>query len=38
MIYIILVLIAAIMVGATWIALAKPGKDDGICQYGHKDE
>lgn len=37
MIYIILTVIMAIMAGATFCALAKPGEKDGISKYNSED-
>ena len=34
----IVILISAVMVGATWVALAKAGEKDGICKYGQDEE
>lgn len=34
----IVILISAIMVGATWVALTKPGQNDQLTKYGHDDE
>ena len=34
----IVILISAVMVGATWVALAKPGKADNLTKYGQDDE
>lgn len=38
MIYIVLILISAIMAGATFCALVKPGEKDGTCKYGYKED
>lgn len=35
---VIIVLITAVMVGATWVALAKPGKSENLIQYGYNEE
>ena len=35
---VIVILISAVMVGATWVALAKPGKADNLIQYGYNEE
>lgn len=33
MIYLIMAIIAAIMAGASFVAICKPGKDENICKY-----
>lgn len=38
MIYIILGIIAAAMIGAAVVGCSKPGKNDGICKYDGEDE
>ena len=38
MIYWYLLVVCAVMIGATWVALAKPGTADNLTQYGHKDD
>ena len=38
MIYIIITVIFAIMAGATYCAIAKPGKDENICKYDNTED
>ena len=34
----IVITVCVVMVGATWVALAKPGQSDELTNYGRKDE
>ena len=38
MICLYLLVVCAVMVGATWVALTKPGQSDHLTQYGHNDD
>lgn len=38
MIYVFLLVACAVMIGATWVALTKPGTADNLTQYGQNDD
>lgn len=38
MIYVILGIIAAVLLGAAVVGCCKPGKKDGICKYGEEED
>ena len=38
MIYWCLLVVCAVMIGATWVALTKPGTADNLIKYGQGDE